>query len=142
DAPRWLHLFAYDIEAALGPLTVRGEVAYARIDVSPGLPELYARDQIGFFCEAVGTLFRRKLFMFQRASLAAVGRVDYVDLNLDRRATGEPIGDETWRLTAGLSFRPAPTTSLRAGYYREWITDPLNAAHTGGGLQIGIASYF
>ncbi|MCS6912978.1 MAG: hypothetical protein NZ890_07055 [Myxococcota bacterium] len=142
DPPRWLHLLAWDLEASIGPLTLRGEAAYARIDLPQGLTERHASEQAGLYAEIVGTIFKRPLVLFQRASLAAVGRLDWVDLNLNRRPDGEPVGDETLRLTLGVSFRPAPGTSLRVGYRHDWIRDPLNNPLRGGGFQLGIASYF
>lgn len=136
DDPRWLHIVAYDLETITGPVTMRGEAAYAHIDLPPGLPAVFASNQFGFYWEVVGTFLKRKLLMFDRAALAAVTRLDYVDLNLDG------LGQKTWRLTLGLSFRPAPGTSLRAGYYHEWPTDTLNNLHNGGGIQLGIATYY
>lgn len=142
DDPRWLHILAWDVESSLGPLTVRGELAYARIDLPPTLTERHTTEQLGFYYEALGTIFSRPIFMFSRASLLAVVRLDWVDLHRGQQASGEAIGDETTRLSLGLSFRPAPTTSLRIGYYHEWISDALGNPIRGGGVQLGMASYF
>lgn len=142
DDPRWLHILAYDLEASLGPVTVRGELAYARIDLPSSLTERHGAEQLGLYCEAIGTFLQRKLLVFPRAALAAVARLDWVDLNRSSRPSGEPLGDETTRLTVGLSFRPAPGTSLRVGYRYEWITDLLGNPVRGGGFQLGMASYF
>jgi hypothetical protein len=142
DDPRWLHIAAYDAEASVGPVTVRGELAYAWIDLPPALTALHGGNQFGFYGEIIGTFFKRSLLMFQRAALLGVLRVDYVDLNRGRRADGTAIGDETWRLTAGLSFRPVPATSLRVAYLHEWVTDLLGNPGRAGGVQLGIATYF
>lgn len=142
DQPRWLHVLAWDGEAALGPVTVRGEVAYARVDVPPRPLDVHATDQVGAYGEVIGKLLQRRVLWFERAALAAVGRVDWVDLNLGRLPTGAPIGDETYRLSLGLSLRPAPGTALRVVYQHEWFTDTFNNPGEGGGVQLGMASYF
>lgn len=143
DRARWLHIIAADAEANAGPLTVRGEVAYARTELPEGLTEQHAREQLGVYAEALCTVMKRRLWVLERAALAVAARVDHVDRNRDTRPlTGAALGDETTRLTLGLSLRPAPTTSLRVGYYYEWQTDLLNNLVRAGGVQLGLASYF
>ena len=139
---RWLRLLALDGELGLGPLVLRGEVVYAHIELAAAQTELHAPAQLGFYSEADLTFFRRKLGFFERASLAAVARGDYVDRNLARGATGVAVGEVTSRLTLGPSFRPAPGTALKLMYFHEWLTDANNYPERAGGVQLGVSSYF
>lgn len=158
--PKWLHIVAWDGDFVLGPVTLRGELAYAHIDLPPGLTALHASDQLGLYFEVSGAVFqvaRRPAWFrvrlpefFDQAALFLVARVDYVDLNLNTRTAPAAgggtaalaAGDETTRLTVGLSLRPVPATALRVCYQHEWRTDPLGNPHRGGGVQLGLASYF
>ncbi len=143
DRARWLHIGALDAEATLGPITLRGEAAYAHVDLPEGLGDLHAANQAGFYLEAVHPFLKRRMLVFERATLGAVLRLDFVDLNLGRnQATGERMGDETWRLSLGPSFRPVPATALRIVYRHDWVSDPLNNRLRGAGIQLGMATYF
>jgi hypothetical protein len=72
-----------------------------------------------------------------------VVRADWIDLNMNRFAgRDDSAGDETVRITAGPSFRPAPTTAIRVMYQHDWITDVFNASRRAQGVQIGLATYF
>lgn len=143
DDPRWLRILALDAETTIGPATVRGELAYANVDVPPDLTALHAREQFGFYVEAGYQFFELPLGPFDKASLAGVVRVDHVDLNADaRQLSDDTNGDETTRLTVGPSFRPDPATSIRVVYRHDWMTDFLNNPARGGGIQFGVATYF
>lgn len=143
DDARWLRILALDMSLTAGPLSLRGEMAYAHVDVPEALTSLHAHDQIGGYVEATVTFFQRSLWLFDQSSLAAVTRLDHVDLNLDRRdLTGEPMGDEQTRISAGLSFRPAPPTALRVVYHHDWLTDELDNPTRAAGVQFGLATYF
>ena len=60
--------------------TVRGELAYARIDLPPTLTARHTTEQFGFTMKRWGR-YSRPIFMFSRASLLAVVRLDWVDLH-------------------------------------------------------------
>ena len=139
---KWLHLFAWDSELEYGPLLLRGEVAYAHVELPGGLTDLHASDQLGLYVETSYRIFQRALWILRQAALIAIVRLDHVDLNLNKRSTGEAMGDSETRLTLGLSFRPAPTTSFRVGYRHSWLKDPLNNRTRAGGVQMGLATYF
>ena len=83
------------------------------------------------------------LSFMKNAAFYLVGRFDYIDLNMGtRQSTGEAIGDETIRVTAGISFRPTPQTSIRVVYQHNWIQDVFNNPARRAGIQFGMASYF
>jgi hypothetical protein len=141
DQLRWMNIGAVDADLTIGPLNVRGEVAYANIDLRSGLADIYGSDQFGFYAETTLTLYDNAWWVFERSQVQLTARGEFVDLNLNHRAA-ERAGDETWRLSVGPAFRPAPETSLRVVYHHDWIADSANRDLRGWGLQFGIATYF
>jgi hypothetical protein len=143
DDARWLHLLALDAEVVHDRLYGRGEVALAFVDTPPALTPLHARRQFGFYLESGLTLWQGRFGPLPRASLAAVARFDHIDLNLEDQQVGEgSMGEETTRLSLGVSFRPASPTSIRLVYHHDWLTDALDNALRAGGIQLGLATYF
>ena len=143
DDKRRLTIFALDGEYRWRRLKFRGEAALAKIDVPESLNELFADQQKGLYGEVGYTLLRRTLFNFQDATLTLVSRYDYIDLNDGLfSATGQNIGDSVHRLTAGLSFRPTPETSIRLSYARNWQRDVFNNLAHSMNIQFGVATYF
>jgi hypothetical protein len=144
DEKRWLSLIALDIGTDIGPLNLRGEAATARVNVPADLAELFAERQWGFHLDAVLPVWRPRIRALTDPLVSAVARVEHIDLNRGRfSSTGLPIGDETTAITAGLSFRPAAGTVLRANYRWESSRDLLrNPAAQTAGFQIGFATYF
>jgi hypothetical protein len=53
DQKRWLSLLAVDFQTGLGPLALRGEAAWARVNVPEDLTELMASRQWGLYLDAV-----------------------------------------------------------------------------------------
>lgn len=143
DDARWLRILALDGDLSAGPLRVRGEMAYAHVDVPAALTSAHARNQVGAYVEGTIKFFEKPVWLFERMSLSVVTRFDYVDLNLDtREVTNETMGSEHTRLSAGLSWRPAPPTALRVVYHHNWITDELQNPIRAAGFQFGLATYF
>jgi len=143
DDARWLTIMALDGELSAGPVTVRGEGAVAHVELPPAAAPDRASHQWGLYTEVISTLWSGPLGWFDEASLAAVVRVDYVDMAVDTLgATDVALGEETTRLSVGASFRPAVTTPLRCAYLHEWKTDVRNNPFRAGGIQCGLASYF
>ncbi|MCB9555714.1 MAG: hypothetical protein H6707_06385 [Deltaproteobacteria bacterium] len=142
-AKQWATIIALDAEYERGPLVLRGEAAFAHIDVPEELVELFARRQFGLYFEGTLRVAKGALSVFDEAALYLASRIDYVDLNARRRhATGELVGEETTRLSVALSFRPVPGTSFRLVYHHSWLNDPLNNASRSAALQLGLATYF
>lgn len=143
DTQHWLGMVALDLEFSAGPVTVRGEAVFARIDVPASLSELFAHTQWGLYTDVIGRVWRGRLGFLRDAELRVVGRFDYIDLNVGRFAsTGQNIGDETIRATAALSFRPFPGTSFRVAYQHNWLFDGFGNLARRAGVQFGLATYF
>lgn len=140
---KWLTIFAANAEFSYGPLSLRAEFAWAHIQLPENLPEIFASDQWGIYIDAMVRVWQGKMLFLPRAALYIVGRFDYIDLNMGKRqGTQESFGDETIRITAGISFRPTPQTSIRIVYQHNWLTDFLNNPSRSAGVQFGMASYF
>lgn len=144
DRRRRAELAAIDLATEVGPVELRGEAALARIEIPESLAELMADRQWGFYLDASLPVWRPRIRGLERPLLAAVLRVERVDLDVGRFAsTGSSRGDETKAVTAGLSFRPTAATVFRAGYRWESFRDLLgNPPARTAGFQIGFATYF
>jgi hypothetical protein len=144
DERRGLGIAALDFGGAIGPAEVRGEIAYATIDVPAGLTELFGRKQWGGHLDIVVPVWRPRLLGYDGATLALGLRVERVDYNMGTFAsTGASIGDEVTALVPGLAFRPTPGTVFRANYRYHWTTDFVgNDPARTAGFQLGFATYF
>lgn len=144
DDPRRVNLFAIDGSTRIGPMEVRGEAAYARIDVPADLADLFGDRQFGWHLDASMPVWRPALRGFPGAVLSADVRLEQVDRNAGRFAsTGERIGDDARAVVLGLSFRPLSGTVFKANYRRQVSHDlARNPATRLGAVQVGVATYF
>ena len=143
DRKRFSSLLALDAEVEAGPVLLRAEAAVALVEVPDGMRGTHATRQYGLYGEASWRLFRRRIGVFDAATLALVARVDWIDLFAEPHPlTRDRVGDETARLTAGLSFRPVPVTALRLAYHHDWIIDRFGRTTREGAVQVGLATYF
>ena len=144
DERRGLSLAAVDVSTALGPLSVRGELATVRVDVPENLAELFGERQWGAHLDAVATVWRPRVLGLRSATVNAGLRVEYVDYNVGTfSSTGRTIRDDVFALVPGVSFRPTAGTVFKANYRRHWTRDLLgNPTARLGGYQLGIATYF
>jgi hypothetical protein len=123
DEARHVTLVALDLATELGPLSLRGEMAHASIDVPDDLRDLFARRQFGWHLDASLPVWRPRLRGLPEAVVNADVRLEQVDLNRGRFAsTGGSIGDETRSLivpagigNAGKAQLPAFTRERPAG---------------------------
>ena len=123
---RRLSLVAVDLATDIGPVALRGETAWARIDLPPDLGELLADRQWGFYLDATLPVWRPRIRGLERPVISAVVRLERVDLNQGRfSATGLDRGDDVNAVTAGISFRPAAGTVFRAHYRYQTTRDLL-----------------
>lgn len=141
---RRLSLVAVDLATDIGPVTLRGETAWARIDLPPDLGELLADRQWGFYLDATLPVWRPRIRGLERPVVSAVVRLERVDLNQGRfSATGLDRGDDVNAVTAGISFRPAAGTVFRANYRYQTTRDLLgNPPSRTAGFQVGFATFF
>ncbi len=144
DAKRGLSITALDLATAVGPLEVRGEAAYATIQVPSDLADMFADRQWGFHLDLTMPVWKPRLRAFPEGVVSADLRLEAVDLNAGRFATtGGRIGDETQAFVLGASYRPVPGAVLKLNWRRAWITDlRANGAARLGVLQAGFATYF
>ena len=143
DEKRGLRILAIDYEHSFGNIHVRGEYAYATIDVPGSLADLFAEKQWGFYSELEYAYYRGKLLNLENSRFIACLRVEKIDLNVGRfSSTNTNIGDETVRISIANSFRLDEDTVFKLVYQYNWLRDlfdnPINEA----GLQVGIATYF
>ena len=141
---RRLSLVAVDLATDVGPVALRGETAWARIDVPKDLGELLADRQWGFYLDATMPVWRPRIRGLERPVVSAVVRFERADLNQGRfAATKLARGDDVNAITAGISFRPAAGTVFRANYRYQSSRDLVgNPPTTTAGFQIGFATYF
>lgn len=144
DERRWLGITALDVGGPVGVADVRAEVAYATIDVPPGLLELFGQKQWGGYLDVLVPVWRPRFLGYTDAVVTAGLRLERVDYNVGTFAsTDGSIGDDVTAIVPGISFRPTPGTVFRANYRYHWTTDlqgndPARMA----GFQLGFATYF
>ncbi len=144
DDPRDVSLAALDFNTEISSVSVRGELAFAWIDVPDDLLEVFGDRQWGFHLDAVVPLFRPQIRGLADPVVSAAARLERVDFNRGRfGSTGDPIGDEIDAVTVGLSFRPVAGTVFKADYRFESIRDLVgNEPAKRAGFQFGLATYF
>lgn len=144
DERRWLGIAALDFGGSVGPAQLRGEIAYASIDVPPGMVEVFGEGQWGGHIDAVVPVWRPRFLGYQDAVLSAGLRLEKVDYNTGTfSSTGTGIKDDVTAIVPGVSFRPTAGTVFRLNYRYHWTRDfPGNDATRAAGLQLGFATYF
>lgn len=144
DQKRSLNVWTLDYNINIKKLNVKGEYAFASIDVRPDLLPLYAESQRAGFMDLIYPVLSRKMLRFPKAVLNLSLRLEEFDLNRGNfNSTQTNIGDEGWRVGLGIGFRPVNGTILRFNYFRGIESDYLdNPAVQFGGYQFGVASYF
>ena len=144
DEKRTVSILAADFNTAVGRLDLRGEVAWARIDVPDDLGELMGERQWGVHLAAVLPVWHPRIRGLANPVVSVGLRLERVDFNQGTfSSTGLRIFDEIDAIVASLSFRPVPATVFRANYRWESFRDPQgNPASRTGGFQVGFATYF
>lgn len=146
DDERRLDVFAIDYNGKLPFLhtTITGEFVWIRVDVPQTYGQQYATRQHGGFIDVLQPFYRGTLAGFEKSTLSAGIRLEYVDWNRDTfRETGTSIADDFKGISAGISFRPGSQTVLRANYRFSEQRDLFgNPPAQSGKIQLGFASYF
>lgn len=144
DDRRWLSITAIDFGGSVGPAQVRGEVAFASIDVPTSLGEIHGSRQWGGHVDVIVPIWEPLIRGYPDAILSAGVRLEAVDFNrASFESTGASIGDEVSAIVPTVSFRPTAGTVFRANYRYHWITDfQGNEAARLAGFQFGFATYF
>jgi hypothetical protein len=144
DEKRRVSLFAVDFNTEIRGVSVRGEAAWAGIDVPEDLGELLGERQWGVHLDMVLPVWRPRIQGLQNPVVSVGLRLERVDFNRGHFGSTElPIFDETNAVTGSVSFRPASGTVFRVNYRRESSRDPAgNPPSKTGGFQVGFATYF
>lgn len=144
DEPRWLSIFAVDFNTAIRRLVLRGEIAWARVNVPDDLAELLGERQWGFYLDAVLPVWRPAIRGLPNPVVSLGLRLERVDFNQGSfSSTGLRIYDEISAVVGSLSFRPVSGTVFRANYRWESFRDAQgNPPSRTGGFQVGLATYF
>ena len=144
DDRRWLGIAALDFGGLIGPAAVRGELAYATIDVPAGMSELFGSRQWGVHLDVVAPVWHPQVKGYQNAVVALGLRLERVDYNRGTfTSTGQPIRDDVTAVVPSISFRPTPGTVFRANYRYHWTHDFVgNPTIRTAGFQLGFATYF
>lgn len=144
DEKRRLSIMALDFNTELRAVSVRGELAVARVNVPDDMTDLFGEKQWGGHVDVVVPVWRPQILGLRSAVLSAALRLEHVDFNVGNfSSTGQRIRDEVSAIVPGLSFRPTPGTVFKANYRRAWTRDLLgNPVARLGGYQLGFATYF
>jgi hypothetical protein len=140
---RTLGIGAVDFAFTPGPLEVRGEVAFAWIDVPRALESAFGSRQWGLYVDAIAPIYRFSVLGLDKSSLNVGARFEHVDYHAGELANGDPAGNAVTRVAGSVSFRPSAETVFRINYVYQWATDLVNNAPARRvAMQFGIATYF
>lgn len=145
DKKRLAKVYAVDFNTTLPTKTfVTGEWAWVNVDIPDTYTEQFGRKQQGGFLDIVHPIIQRNIFGFEKATLNAAVRLEYVDWNKGVfKSTGSTIGDHVYSIIPAISFRPTRQTVIRLNYRYNWQRDLLNNPPSKlAGFQFGLATYF
>ena len=146
DDARRINVFAVDYNTTLPGLNtfITAEWAWINVDIPSTYTQQYGSKQYGGFLDVVQPILSGNLLGWENATLNLACRVEYVDYNVGTFVeTATRIGDEVWRVTPAISFRPSPQTVFRLNYIIQEDVDIINnPAEKTGGFSFGISSYF
>lgn len=144
DIKRRVNLMAIDYQIDIWRAELKGELAYASIDLQDDLDEAFGEEQWGGHLDIILPVWRDRVLSYEDAELNVILRLERVDYNMGEfSSTGRRIYDETNALVPGISFRPTGGTVFRINYIRRWHRDLVgNAVTKTAGVQFGFATYF
>ncbi len=146
DKKRRVNVFAIDFNTNLPKLNtyISGEWAWVTVNVPETYTEQFGRKQQGGFIDIVQPVLKRSMFGFEKATLNAALRLEYVDWNKGTfRSTGGNISDHVYAIVPAISWRPTPQTVIRFNYRYNWQKDLLgNPPSRLAGFQFGFSTYF
>jgi hypothetical protein len=136
DERRDLEITSLDAETRLLGTMISGEAAIARIDIPPGLVDIYASKQYGWYVEAVRELGRGLVPAMPASFFALKARWDYVKFDAD--IPGESAG----QVTVGANFRPTRDSAIKFDYVRGRGRDRFNNLARHAFVLASLATYF
>lgn len=145
DKKRLAQVYAVDFNTTLPTKTyITGEWAWVNIDIPVTYSEQFGRKQQGGFVDIVQPIIQQAMFGFEKATLNAACRLEYVDWNRGSfKSTGDNIADHVYSIIPAISWRPTPQTVIRLNYRYNWQRDLLgNPPSKLAGFQFGLSTYF
>lgn len=146
DKKRKVNVFAVDFNTSIKKTgtAITTEWAWVNIDIPDFYTEQFGRKQQGGFLDIVQPVLKRTMFGFEKATLNAAIRLEYVDWNQGVfNSTKEKISDHIYSIVPAISWRPNSQTLVRFNYRYNWQTDLLgNPPSKNAGFQFGISTYF
>lgn len=144
DQKRRLNIYSFDYQADVWIAELKGEIAYAAVDIQDDLRELFGEKQWGGHLDIIVPVWKPDLLSYRNSTLNVNLRLERIDFNIGSfSSTGKRIFDETTAVVPGISFRPTGDTVFRLNYIRRWYKDLFgNAAVQTAGVQFGFATYF
>lgn len=144
DKKRSVNIFAIDYTASIWRAELKGEIAWASIDLQDNLDEVFGEEQWGGHLDIIVPVWKPDLLSYENSVLNVNLRLERVDFNRGTfSSTGGKIYDETNAIVPGVSFRPTDDTVFRFNYIRRWHKDLVgNPVSKTAGVQFGFATYF
>lgn len=144
DDPRSVTLAAVDASFSHPRVTVRGEAAWAWVELPPSLIGLLGEQQWGLHIDVMAPVWSFELLGFDDSTLNVGARFEHVDYYVGQLpSNGDQAGDDLTRITGALSLRPGAEAVIRLNYSYQWRTDLVNNAPArGAAIQLGVSTYF
>lgn len=145
DKKRRTDIVAVDFNTTLPTGTfITGEWAWIWVDVPETYSQQFGNRQFGGFIDIVQPVLQKSIFGFDKVTLNASVRLEYVDWNVGNfNETGTRIAEDVWAITPSISLRTGRQTVIRLNYTYSAQQDILgNPPAKTGGVQFGISSYF
>src|SRR5690625_164548 len=143
DKRRHVTLGALDLRTEFWRFELRGEAAFAWVDVPESAANLYSRRQFGWHLDLYTDIWNHTLSTGTHARLRWVMRGEQADYFHGRFTDGRKAGDQISGLTVGLAWELNRQLVFRGGVRNRWTRDRLNnPAEREVQVQIGVASYF
>lgn len=133
---RTVSVGALDWEIDRGAFEVTGEAALADIEVPPSLVGLVSTRQWGVYTDVVVPFGSGWIATMPGSWFEAKARIDYVDFDRD------VAGDDAFRFSIGVNFRPTSNTAFKLDYFRGRSHDRFNNAADEAGILFSAATYF
>lgn len=144
DESRNLSIFVIDGRFNIQKLMLKSEVAYATINLPPGLAHIFGESQMGYHLEATYPIWENISLLGQENNYLNLAlRLEKADYNVgDFVQTETKIYDEIMGFRAGLALHLGYRTVLKANYAYFDERDILGNLSKTGGFQFGFSSYF
>ncbi|MDX1577502.1 MAG: hypothetical protein R3266_03415, partial [Gemmatimonadota bacterium] len=129
-------VWAVDWEIDREFVRISGEAALADVELPPSLEGLLASGQWGGYSDVVGPFGQGWIGTMPRSSVEAKARIEF--LNFDR----DLDGDDAFRLSLGVSFRPTANTAFKLDYFTGRSHDRFDNPAEQAGILFSAATYF